>query len=137
MTCFVPSFLTEPVAHSVPAETEPTITSEEILPPIESETSGTKQAAEDTSTDTSTAEPTPSLESGTAEVAPVETTAVQPVPDEPIGVEPAPSQSVPVEAPPVDSVPPSEEVPASKASDEPLGTKSTLPFYIEEQKEQQ
>lgn len=117
---------TDPEALSVPAGTEPTITSEEIPPPIESDTSGTKQAAEDASTDTSTAEPPPG--SDTAEVAPVESAPiesdpiesapVEPVQVEPAPVEPAPSQSVPVEGPPV--VAPAEELPAPKASDESL-----------------
>ncbi|XP_074530335.1 MICOS complex subunit MIC27 [Halichoeres trimaculatus] len=129
---------TDPVAHSVPAETELTITSEEVPPPIESDTLVTKQAAEDTSTDISTAEPAPSL--GSEEVAPVESAPAEPAPAESVPAEPAPaepapaesvqgeaalvesapSQSVPAEGAPVDSVPPSEELPAPKASDEPL-----------------
>uniref|UniRef100_UPI0037E738D0 MICOS complex subunit MIC27 n=1 Tax=Semicossyphus pulcher TaxID=241346 RepID=UPI0037E738D0 len=133
---------TDPVAHSVPAETG--TTSEEIPAPVETESSDAKQSAEDVPTDVSPAEPTPSLESETVEAAPVEAAPVESAPVEAAPVEAAPVESAPVEASPVESapvesapvesapveaapvesapgesVPFSEEPPAPKASEEP------------------
>ncbi|KAK9517767.1 hypothetical protein VZT92_023111 [Zoarces viviparus] len=89
---------TDPEVHSVPVETK--ATSEDTCASVESEElSGTKQAAEDISTDASPAEPTPSLEPETLKASLVE--------------------SVPVEAAELGSIGSSEEPPAPKASNEP------------------
>ncbi|XP_029296733.1 MICOS complex subunit MIC27 isoform X2 [Cottoperca gobio] len=131
----------DPVAHSVPAETEATTTSEEIPAPVASEEpSDTKQAAEDVSTDVaSPAEPTASEEAETvesapmeanpaeaalieaapveatlAESAPVEATLAKSASAESAPVEAAPAESAPVEAAPAESAP-AESVPAESA----------------------
>ncbi|CAJ1058269.1 MICOS complex subunit MIC27 isoform X7 [Xyrichtys novacula] len=96
---------TDPVVHSVPVETETTITSEEMPAPVESEPAGTKQVAEDASTDVSSAEPTPSLESAPVEAASVEASPVESAPVEAASVEASPVESDPVEATPVESAP--------------------------------
>ncbi|XP_076594442.1 MICOS complex subunit MIC27 isoform X2 [Chaetodon auriga] len=91
------------VAHSVPAETTTSTTSEEIPAPVEGEEpSNTKRAAEDVSTDASPAESTLRLEQETLE-------------------------AVPVEAAPVETAPFTEEPPAPKASDEPAAVESADP----------
>lgn len=86
---------TDPVAQSVPEETQ-TTTSEEISAPVESEEPSAD--AKDVSTEASPAESTPNLELET--------------------VEAAPEEAAPAESPEVKSVP-AEEPPAAKASDEP------------------
>ncbi|XP_039669236.1 MICOS complex subunit MIC27 isoform X2 [Perca fluviatilis] len=95
---------TDPVAHSVPAETDATTTSEEIHAPVGSEEPlDSKQAAEDVPTDPSPAEPTPSLESAPEEAAPVEAAAVEAAPIEASPVEAAEVEASPVEPPPVEA----------------------------------
>ncbi|XP_078117350.1 MICOS complex subunit MIC27 [Sander vitreus] len=95
---------TDPLAHSVPAETDATTTSEEIHAPVESEEPlDSKQAAEDVSTDPSPAEPTPSLEAAPVEAAPVEATAVEAPPIEASPVVAPPAEASPVEAAPVET----------------------------------
>ncbi|XP_070769572.1 MICOS complex subunit MIC27 [Enoplosus armatus] len=103
---------TDPVAHSVSAETETTIPSEEIPVPVESEEP--KQAAEDVSTDASPAEPTPSLEPDMVEAAPVEAAPVEAAPVEAAPVEAAPVEAAPVEAAPVEAAS-TEAAPAEAA----------------------
>ncbi|XP_032383864.1 MICOS complex subunit MIC27 isoform X1 [Etheostoma spectabile] len=93
---------TDPVAHSVPGETDATITSEEIHAPVDS-----KQSAEDVFTDTSPAEPTPCLESPSVEAAaveasPAEAAAVEASPAEAAAVEASPAEAAAVEASPVE-----------------------------------
>ncbi|XP_022607403.1 MICOS complex subunit MIC27-like [Seriola dumerili] len=87
---------TDPVVHSVPAETEAASPSEERPAPVESseEPSDTKQTPQDVSN----------------EASPAESTA---------GVEPETVQAAPAEAAEVESAPSSEEPPAPQASDEP------------------
>ncbi|XP_031136019.1 MICOS complex subunit MIC27 isoform X4 [Sander lucioperca] len=100
---------TDPLAHSVPAETDATTTSEEIHAPVESEEPlDSKQAAEDVSTDPSPAEPTPSLESApveatAAEAAPIEASPVVAAAVEASLVEAPPAEASPVEAAPVEA----------------------------------
>ncbi|XP_035861195.1 MICOS complex subunit MIC27 isoform X2 [Sander lucioperca] len=100
---------TTTVAHSVPAETDATTTSEEIHAPVESEEPlDSKQAAEDVSTDPSPAEPTPSLESApveatAAEAAPIEASPVVAAAVEASLVEAPPAEASPVEAAPVEA----------------------------------
>ncbi|XP_068442417.1 MICOS complex subunit MIC27 [Clinocottus analis] len=75
---------TDPVAHSVPVETEAIATSEEINTSVEGEEpSDTKPAAEEISTDASPAEPTPpSLEPETLKASPVEAAPAEAAPAE-------------------------------------------------------
>ncbi|XP_028445202.1 MICOS complex subunit MIC27 isoform X2 [Perca flavescens] len=90
---------TDPVAHSVPAETDATATSDEIHAPVESEEPlDSKQAAEDVSTDPSPKEPTPSLGSAPEEAAPVEAAPVEAAAVEAAAVEASPVEPPPVEA---------------------------------------
>ncbi|XP_034740065.1 MICOS complex subunit MIC27 isoform X1 [Etheostoma cragini] len=97
---------TDPVAHSVPGETDATITSEETHAPVESEEPfDSKQAAEDVSTDTSPAETTPSLEAAAVEASPVEAAAVEASPVEGSPVEPAPVEAAALEASPMEAAP--------------------------------
>ncbi|XP_063733146.1 MICOS complex subunit MIC27 isoform X2 [Eleginops maclovinus] len=111
---------TDPVGHSVAAETEVTTTSEEIPAPFESEE--TKQAAKEVSTDVaSPAEPTPSLEP-TLEAAPVEVAEVEAAPVEATLVQEALEEAAPVEVSPVEAAPvevsPVEAAPVEAAIEE-------------------
>lgn len=111
----------DPVEHSVSAETKNFTASEEIPTPVESEEpSDTKQAVENVSTHASPAESTPSLESEIVDAAPAESAPA----------EVAPAEVAPVEAAPVESVPSSEEPPAPKVAYEPSGTRNILSHHV-------
>lgn len=96
------------MATAVPVEPKTTSASGDVPVPVESEeSSDTKQAVNDISTEASPAESSPNLQPDTVAAVPVE--------------------AAPAESAEAKSLPSSEELPTLKASDEPAGARNIPP----------